>query len=123
MSSHLKLGSKGEDFACSKLEELGYEIISRNVRFKLGEIDVVAMESGELVFVEVRTRSIGIMSPPEATVGPRKLKKLVRCGQVYVEKSGWSGPWRIDIAAVTVDRENSMKFELFKDVTVGLVEI
>ncbi|AER66262.1 Uncharacterized protein family UPF0102 [Thermovirga lienii DSM 17291] len=123
MSSHLKLGSKGEDFACRKLEELGYEIVSRNVRFKLGEIDVVAMESGELVFVEVRTRSVGIMSPPEATVGPRKLKKLVRCGQAYVEKSGWSGPWRIDIAAVTVDKGNSMKFELFKDVTVGLVEI
>lgn len=123
MSGHLKLGSAGEDFACRKLEEMGYEIISRNERFKAGEIDIVAMESGELVFVEVRTRSIGVMSPPEATVGPRKLRKLVKCGQIYVENTGWEGPWRVDIAAITVDKKGSMKFELFKDVTVGLVEL
>jgi putative endonuclease len=122
MARHLDLGIAGEDIARKALEEAGYRILERNVRLRSGELDMVALEGGELVVVEVRTRSVGRMAPPETTVGPRKLRKLVRTGRWYVERSGWEGPWRIDVVAVTVGSFNGPGVEIFRDVTTGLIE-
>ncbi|MFP4481725.1 MAG: YraN family protein [Thermovirgaceae bacterium] len=121
MTRHLDLGIAGEDLARRVLEQAGYRILERNVRLRSGELDLVALDKDELVVVEVRTRSIGKMAPPETTVGPRKLLKLVRTGRWYVQRSGWEGPWRIDVVAVTVGPGKEPEVEVFRDVTVGLI--
>jgi len=108
--------------AARELLKLGYRLIDTNVRMKMGELDIVAEEGGEMVVVEVRTRTLGRMVPPEATVGPSKIRKLVRTGRTYMESVGWEGPWRIDIAAITVGSDGSPKLEVFRDITVGIIE-
>jgi putative endonuclease len=121
MARHLDLGMAGESLACRELSRLGYRIIETNVRMKMGELDIVAEEGGEMVVVEVRTRTLGRMLPPEATVGPSKIRKLVRTGTAWMDSRGWEGPWRIDIAAITVDGRGKPSLEIFRDITVGLI--
>lgn len=47
-------GKRYEDLACEYLKENGYRIIARNVAYRFGEIDIVALEGKILVFVEVK---------------------------------------------------------------------
>lgn len=122
MARHLDLGIAGENVAQKALEDRGYKVVDRNVRLRSGELDMVAFDGDELVVVEVRTRSVGKMAPPETTVGPRKLRKLVRTGRWYVLNKGWEGPWRIDVVAVTVKGDKNPEVEIFRDVTMGLIE-
>jgi len=122
MARHLDLGIAGENVAQKALEDRGYKVVDRNVRLRSGELDMVAFDGDELVVVEVRTRSVGKMAPPETTVGPSKLRKLVRTGRWYVLNKGWEGPWRIDVVAVTVKGDKNPEVEIFRDVTMGLIE-
>ena len=118
-AEHLILGKRGEDIAASRLKELGWTILDRNVSFRGGELDIVALDGDELVVAEVRTRSAGWMQRGEESVGPRTLGRLVKAGRKYVDRTGWQGPWRIDIFAVTVGAEGSVTVERFEDVTAG----
>jgi len=52
----LALGRLGEELASRRLRSLGYEILERNYRCPLGEIDLVARDGDVLVFVEIKTR-------------------------------------------------------------------
>lgn len=51
-----KLGSEYESLACERLENEGMQIIARNYRVRIGEIDIIARDGNELVFVEVKYR-------------------------------------------------------------------
>ena len=118
-ADHLELGRRGEEIAAAYLAGLGWKILDRNVTFRGGELDLVALSAGELVVVEVRTRSEGWMQRGEDSVGPRKLGRLVRTGRRYVASRGWDGPWRIDILSVTLSPGGSTSVERFEDVTAG----
>ena len=74
MAKHIELGAAGEALAARELSRLGYRLVDANVRMRMGELDIIAEEDGEMVVVEVRTRTIGRMLPPEATVGPSKIR-------------------------------------------------
>ena len=118
--NHLKFGEDGERLAASYLERLGWRIIDKNVRAGRGELDIIAMDGNELVIVEVRSRKIGKLSPSETTVGPRKIERLLKSARIYVKQVAYSGNWRIDVAAVTVDASGNARVELFSDVTMGM---
>ncbi|HRX25334.1 MAG TPA: YraN family protein, partial [Aminivibrio sp.] len=70
-AEHLERGRRGEEIAAAYLAGLGWTILDRNVVFRGGELDLVALSGGELVVVEVRTRSEGWMQRGEESVGPR----------------------------------------------------
>jgi putative endonuclease len=119
--NHLELGVAGEHFAAEHIESIGWRIIARNVRVGRGELDIIAVDGDELVIVEVRTRRIGYISPSETTVGPNKLKSILKTARKYVERIlSYDGNWRIDIAAVTVDKNGAYSIEMFSDVTMGM---
>ncbi len=50
------LGSSGERLAAGWLEARGFRVLARNWRCAYGELDLIAEEAGELVFIEVKTR-------------------------------------------------------------------
>jgi putative endonuclease len=118
--NHLKFGADGERLAAAHLERIGWRIIGKNIHAGRGELDIVAMDGNELVIVEVRSRTIGKLSPPETTVGPRKIKHLMKSARIYVERAAYSGNWRIDVVAVTVDTSGNSQVELFSDITMGM---
>ena len=64
MSARKDLGIDGENLAAKYLENLGYSILERNFRHRLGEIDIVAEYEGHLVICEVKSCSSGNRSIP-----------------------------------------------------------
>lgn len=119
---HLETGRLGESLAEQYFRGKGWTILGRNIRVRFGELDLVALDEDELVIVEVRTRSIGKVLPAEETVGPRKLKVLVRSGRIYVEKCRWTGPWRIDLLGINLDPGGSAELVHLTDITAGRID-
>lgn len=78
------LGVSGEDMAAQYLVRQGFEIIARNVSYKTGEIDIVAMRGGELHFIEVRTRSDPTFLPPLETITEEKRRRIHRTAEWYL---------------------------------------
>ncbi|MFA4874488.1 MAG: YraN family protein [bacterium] len=86
-SKNKGLGDAGEDAAAGYLVEHGFRIIARNVRYKRGEIDIVAARKGELHFIEVRTRSSTNFLDPIASITEAKRKRIRLAAQCYLADS------------------------------------
>lgn len=95
------LGDFGERVAAHKLEALGMEILERNVRTRRGEIDLVARDADDMVFVEVRTRRAVPGLAAESLTGI-KLRRMWQCAMDYCEANGIA-PERARIDVVSID--------------------
>jgi putative endonuclease len=96
-------GEKGELAAVSFLKQNGYKILETNYRCAIGEIDVIAREKNELVFVEVKTRKSGEMGYPEEAVGIKKQKKMSQLALWYLQNKAINNAnARFDVIAITV---------------------
>jgi putative endonuclease len=73
-----ELGRRGELFAIGWLTGRGYEVLQRNWRCALGELDVVAHDGDDLVAIEVKTRSGSGYGTPAEAVDRVKLARLYR---------------------------------------------
>jgi putative endonuclease len=98
------LGKLAEDFAVGFLQEKGYKIIDRNFRSRFGEIDIVAEESGTLVFVEVKARWSQKFGSPEEAVTPQKLYRIRKTAEYYaLINSKTDQKMRIDVVALEIN--------------------
>src|ERR1700709_100831 len=79
------LGSRGEDLAASALTEAGMLVIDRNWRCSQGEIDIVALDGDETVFVEVKTRTSVAFGHPLEAITAQKLARLRRLAGAWGE--------------------------------------
>jgi len=85
MAAKDELGRRGEGLAAQFLTDAGYVIVERNWRCSQGEIDIVALDGAELVFVEVKTRtSVAFGHPFEAITAP-KMARLRRLAGAWCE--------------------------------------
>jgi putative endonuclease len=77
-------GMMAQRRAESALVQRGYRIVERNFRCSVGEIDLVAFEGNDLVFVEVRSRADTECGRAEETVGTGKQRRIARVADVYL---------------------------------------
>ena len=104
------LGRKGEDRAARFLAKQGYRILDRNYRARHGEIDLIAMHQGELVFVEVKTRSTDAYGAPELAVNLQKQKRMVSAALGYIKfKRLHQVPCRFDVVAINTAQEKEIE--------------
>jgi len=101
--AHLTLGKLGEDLATEHLKSVGYQIITRNYKATLGEIDIIARDGETLVFVEVKTKHSNSFGRPEEMVTKNKQSKLKNLVKDFLSKNNHQGPIRIDVVAVNVN--------------------
>ncbi|WP_448071625.1 YraN family protein [Georgenia yuyongxinii] len=97
------VGAYGERVAARKLREVGLELLDRNWRCPLGEIDLVALDprTDEVVFVEVKTRRGSAFGHPAEAVDRLKLARLRRlAGRWLSEHEVRAGGVRMDVVAV-----------------------
>jgi len=96
-------GDRGENFATEYLLGLGYEIICRQYRSRMGEIDCIARDpDGTLVFVEVKSSSGGSGASPLHWVTPSKQRTIFRVAKQYLAEHGIAfSPCRFDVIAIT----------------------
>lgn len=96
-------GRAGEAMAADFLKQQGYRILEMNYRCSIGEIDMVAREKGDLVFVEVKTRKSGAMGYPEQAVGLAKQKKMSQLALWYLrDKNIGDVAVRFDVVAIVL---------------------
>lgn len=84
MYARHELGKEGEEEATKYLEKQGYQIIQRNFECKQGEIDIIAKDKNEYVFIEVKTRQNGHYGRPCEAVNERKQKHIWNATKYYL---------------------------------------
>lgn len=106
----------GENLAAEHLASLGYQILARNYRCPLGEIDIIARDGDELVFVEVRTRSSSSLGSAEESIRYKKRRKLYQVALHFLMHHHLTGsPCRFDLLAVYLDHhDDEPRFKLIR---------
>lgn len=116
--STISSGKLGEDYAVKLLKVKGYKILTRNFRSRFGEIDVVAQDGKELVFIEVKTRWSKNFGNPEEAVTPLKLRHLIKAAE-YFKLMNPKTPeiMRFDVVATDVRDGKIVSARILKNVT------
>ena len=84
MDAKQELGKIGEEYATQYLIEKGYQIIQRNFQCRQGEIDIIAQEAKEYVFIEVKTRQNLHYGRPVEAVTKEKQKHIWKVAKYYL---------------------------------------
>ena len=100
MAQHNEVGQWGEQTAALHLMHQDYQILERNWRFRHLEIDIIAEYLGEIVFVEVKTRSGGDLREARAAVDFYKRKHIMDAAQVYLRQNRLDNIWRYDVITI-----------------------
>lgn len=102
-----KVGSFGEMLAIRYLENLNYKILDRNFNTSYGEIDIIAKEKNEYVFIEVKTRTSKKYGGPAEAVNFKKEKHIQNASKVYIYKHKLENKYiRYDIIEIYfIDKE------------------
>ena len=96
----------GENIACKYLEEIGYRIIERNFNCRQGEIDIIAIDKDEYVFVEVKTRSNLCFGKPSEAVNDYKQKHIYKSTRYYMHINNIENAFiRFDVIEVYLKKE------------------
>ena len=102
--SRAESGRAAEDAAAALLAAKGLKVVARTFRAKVGELDLVARDGGEIVFVEVRSRGSAGFGGAAASIQAPKRRRLVRAAQLWIQARGWTGPCRFDVVAIDEGR-------------------
>jgi putative endonuclease len=99
-----EIGQKGEDRAVSYLKGLKYQILERNYRCKLGEVDIIARDNDTLVFIEVRTRSSLAFGLPQESINRKKRHQLSKVAlEFMIRRKLKNTSARFDIVAISLE--------------------
>jgi putative endonuclease len=103
--ARVRLGRRGEELAVVELGRCGYEIVARNWRCRVGEVDVVALRSEAYHFFEVRTRRGREFGTPEESLTPAKQRRMIDVARTYLGEHDLNDvDWRVGLVAVEMDR-------------------
>lgn len=94
-------GLFGERLAERYLTSRGYRVIERRWRTRTGEIDLIAYDGDEVVFVEVKARRTASYGLPEESVDDVKAARLRAAAYAYLARTDpQPDSFRIDVIAV-----------------------
>lgn len=96
MAEHNEIGFRGEEQALSYLQAQGLKILHRNWRAGHLEIDIVALDGEQIVFVEVKTRKVRPTRPSDV-VSAAKMRNIVNAADVYLKNNHIDAESRFDI--------------------------
>ena len=111
-----KIGGHGEQMEAKYLEEKGMQVIAKNYSTKYGEIDLIAKDKNETVFVEVKTRKSFEYGLPQEAITPYKQKNLIKTSQIYLKENNlYETDWRIDVITVLLVLKEKPQIEHIKN--------
>jgi putative endonuclease len=115
MAQHNEKGKLGEKLSIQHLKSKGYLIIETNWRSGRNEVDIIAKDKDELVFVEVKTRNTVFFGLPESFVSNQQQKRMALAAENYCINKGINDAnIRYDIIAVIVS-DSKETLEHFED--------
>ena len=115
--STVECGAAAETAAADYLQAQGLVVLARNLRCRAGELDLVCLDSGVIVIVEVRRRATSDFGGALASVTPRKQRKLIRATQYYWQRRpAWRARLlRFDVVAVQGRPDGTHGIEWIRD--------
>jgi putative endonuclease len=115
-----ELGNIGEDISSKYLEQIGYEIIERNFICRQGEIDIIAKDKDEYVFIEVKTRSNVCFGRPREAVNTDKQKHIYKATKYYLHIHNLDNCFvRFDVIEIYLKR-NKYRLNHLKQVDINV---
>ena len=110
------IGKEGEAIAVKYLIDNGYKILDLNYRSQQGEIDIIAKDGDLIVFVEVKTYSLGSYGTPLGAVGRSKKESIIHAARTYLLKKNIKNTnCRFDVLAIYRSWKGLSSFDLIKD--------
>ena len=97
-------GLKGEGIAIKFLKKQGYKILEKNYRTPFGEIDIIALRDGVVVFVEVKARNTDLFGFPEEAVTRQKQERIKRSALCYLKNLKEVPPVRFDVISIDLGK-------------------
>ncbi|MGB5952252.1 MAG: YraN family protein [Ornithinimicrobium sp.] len=111
------LGQQGEQLAAEHLAARGVEILTRNWRCSIGEIDIVGRDHDAVVFYEVKTRRSARFGSPVEAITPAKAARLRRLASRWLaEHQVHAGEVRVDVLALTASGRGATHIEHLRGV-------
>ncbi len=111
-----RIGKIGEELTCKYLEQKGYSIIKRNFYCKQGEIDIIAKENNEIIFIEVKTRTNAKFGNPADAVNFLKQKHIYNTAKYFLYKTNIENmSIRFDVIEVLI-RNDNVRFHHIKQI-------
>ena len=102
-----KIGKFGEDEAEKYLRKKGYKILERNFNCRRGEIDIIALDKDEIVFIEIKARASLKYGYPSEAVTKYKLKHIYKTAEYYLyTRKLQNQNTRIDVIEVYIKNNN-----------------
>lgn len=104
MAEHNDIGRDGESVAASYIEKCGMQILQRNWRAGHLEIDIIARDGEQIVFVEVKTRK---QKPTHFSdvLSKSKIKNTIEAANVYMRTKAIEAECRFDLLLLTCNAE------------------
>ena len=112
-------GNLGENIAEHYLKQKGYIILDKNFECRQGEIDIIAKDKNEIVFVEVKTRTSSRYGTPSEAVNKIKQKHMLQSIKYYLYVRNLCKEFvRIDVIEVYI-KDNVYKVNHIKQAFEG----
>ncbi|NTW71709.1 MAG: YraN family protein [Eubacteriaceae bacterium] len=103
-------GRYGEQIAVDYLKKTGYQILEKNYRCPLGEVDIIVQKGEDVVFVEVKTRTSDNYGLPGESVISRKQRHIIRSAMYYLaENNDFDRNYRFDVIEVLMNEINHIE--------------
>ena len=103
-------GRNAEDAAGEYLVSRGWELVARNHRTPVGEIDLVCRDDATLVIVEVKARSGSYFGEALESIGPRKERRLRAAAAWWMAERGRvTRNVRFDVVVVMLEDDGSLR--------------
>ncbi len=110
MSYNKEKGAMGENLAADYLRRQNYKILKTNYRSKAGEIDIIAKNNDDVVFVEVKTRSSTDYGNPGEALSKSKKRHIVKTAMHYLmEMDDFSNNYRFDVIEILPGEVNHIE--------------
>ena len=109
-------GINGEEIATNYLKNIGYKIHTRNFNSYFGEIDIIALDDNELVFVEVKTRTQNLFGQPADAVDINKKHHIYKTAEYFVLLNNLENAFiRFDVIEIYIYKNNEIKLSHIKN--------
>lgn len=109
-AAHLRLGLRGENIACRLLRKKKYDILVRNFKCPNGEIDIVARDGENLVFIEVKSRMKSSRGRPAEGLRTEQKKRIMNAAKTFLHQIGSPDVvYRFDLIELVFSRRNPVE--------------
>lgn len=96
----LQAGKEAEERALSYLQQQGLQLLSRNFRCKMGEIDLIMQHHEVLVFIEVKYRHTDQYGGALMSLSARQQQRIIKAASFYLMRYAPHAQARFDVIAL-----------------------